>query len=388
MNKQRLLILVLLVIFFILMGKDIMPTKIEIHDLEIVDVIGLDTTENGVILSVFRSAPSKDEEDEKDKSKNTSAVVSVETSNYTDALKLLKTVTDKYISAWNTKYYLIGEETIKTDLKNVEDFLSRNYETSLTAKVYVTSSMTAKDFLNEMANNDVDLQQNLSNMEEDFLLKNQTKTVDIVDVIDMYLEDTMYGVIPKISVPEEKDKNVKLSFDGAVVLKDSNIVHSLNSKQMQELNFATKNIDYYSFKLLDKDSNNVILGGTDIHVKYNFNFSKEQEIKGINIDVKITCNIEEKHSDYSIYNSDEFDMLKNQIKEEITKHILSIIETSRKIDTDIIDLEKEFMYKHPYKHHKLENAWETLKKVPVTVSVECNIDTTYNILFSNIGQKE
>ena len=84
----------------------------------------------------------------------------------------------------------------------------------------------------------------------------------------MYLEDTMYGVIPKISVPEEKDKNVKLSFDGAVVLKDNNIVHSLNSKQMQELNFATKNIDYYSFKLLDKDSNNVILGGTDIHVKY------------------------------------------------------------------------------------------------------------------------
>ena len=121
MNKQRLLILVLLVIFFILMGKDIMPTKIEIHDLEIVDVIGLDTTENGVILSVFRSAPSKDE---KDKSKNTSAVVSVETSNYTDALKLLKTVTDKYISAWNTKYYLIGEETIKTDLKNVEDFFT------------------------------------------------------------------------------------------------------------------------------------------------------------------------------------------------------------------------------------------------------------------------
>ena len=115
MNKQRILILVLLVIFFILMGKDIMPTKIEIHDLEIVDVIGLDTTENGVILSVFRSAPSKDEEDEKDKSKNTSAVVSVEASNYTDALKLLKTVTDKYISAWNTKYYLIGEETIKTD---------------------------------------------------------------------------------------------------------------------------------------------------------------------------------------------------------------------------------------------------------------------------------
>lgn len=388
MNKKRIIILILLIVFFILMGKDIMPTKIEIHDLEIVDVIGLDTTENGVKLSVFRSAPSKDEEDEKDKSKNTSAVVSVEASNYTDALKLLKTVTDKYISAWNTKYYLIGEETIKTDLKNVEDFLSRNYETSLTAKVYVTSSMTAADFLKEMSNNDVDLQQNLSNMEEDFLLKNQTKTVDIIDVIDMYLEETMYGVIPKIAVPDEKEENIKLSFDGAVVLKDNKVVHSLDSKQMQEYNFATKNIDYYSFNLLDKEANNVILGGTDIRVKYDFKFSRTQELTGINIDVKLTCNIEEKHSDYSIYNADEFDTLKAQIKEEVTQDILAIIQTSREIDTDILDIEKEFMYQHPYKYRKMENAWNVLKEVPVLVTIECNIDTTYNILFSNIGQKE
>lgn len=388
MNKKRIVIFILLVIFFIIMGKDIMPTKIEIHDLEIVDVIGLDSTENGVKLSVFRSAPSKDEEDEKDKSKNTSAVVEVEASNYTDALKLLKTVTDKYISAWNTKYYLIGEETIKSDLKNVEDFLSRNYETSLTAKVYVTSSMTASKFLEEMSNNDVDLQQNLSNMEEDFLLKNQTKSVDIIDVIDMYLEDTMYGVISKIAVPEDKESSIKLSFDGAVVLNDNKVIHSLDNKQMQEYNFATKNIDYYSFKLLDKDSNNVILGGTDIQVKYDFEFLDGKNVSGINIDVKLTCNIEEKHSDYSIYNSGEFDILKEQIAKEITEAIEKIIQTSVKIDTDIIDLEKEFMNQHPYRHHDMDNAWDVLKKLPVTVNVECNIDTTYNILFSNIGQKE
>lgn len=392
MNKKFIIISALVVIFFIIMGKDIIPVRIEIDDLEVVDVIGIDTIESGVRISVFRSAPSKDEEDEKDTSKNTSRVVEVEAKNFTDALKLLKTVTDKYISAWNTKYYLIGEETAKSDLKDVEDFLSRNYETSLTAKLYITSGMTAAEFLEQMALNDIDVQENLSNMEEDFLLKNETREVDIVDVIDMYLDEGMHGIIPKILVLESEGEaeptKKKLDFDGAVVLKNDKAVCKLSGNEMKSYNLSTNNIEYYSFDLKDKEGNSIILGGSDIKVSYKFHFNENKDLSAINMKIKLTCNIEEKHSEYNIYNSEEFDNLKKQISTEITEGILAIIQISKDVDTDIIDLEKRLKYNNPYRYQKIENAWEVLKTLPINIDVECNIDTTYNILYSNSDQKE
>ena len=408
-TKLICIITFLALIICIFINLDLVPLRREISDLEIVMVAGMDKTEKGYEISFLKKKKQEansGDDTQSNESDSVTQVVSIEAENYDLAMRQLKTLTDKYITASHIKYFIIGEKTAEDDLTHVIDTIARGYQTRLNSKVYISKSMTAKEFLQKASKSDYNVQEKLKNMEDSFWNQRLSTPTDLTDVGNIFLSTKGDGIMATLNFEEKETldtKSVKIGeektneskdtekglfeFSGAALIKDMKLVDYLSSDEMTTANYILINnsVDLISIKYEDAV---VTFGLQNIKSDISFRFSKDDIVNEVIINIRYEANYEEADAVKPIFTLDMINYFNAKLNENVKSKVQNIINLEFEKDIDFLNLEKKLEFSNPYKYEKnRRDIMENFKKCKFSINVRGKIQTTYDVVESNIKQK-
>lgn len=402
-TKIICVIVTLALIICIFINLDLVPLRREISDIEIVMVAGMDKTENGYEISFLKKVDDESSDEKKEESSSSKTqVISIEAENYNLAMRQLKTLTDKYITVNHIKYYIIGENTARTDLPHTADTLARGYQTRLNSKVYIAKGMTAKEFLEKSSNSDYSVHEKLKNMEDSFWSQRLSTKSSLTDIGSIFLTDKGEGMIATLDFKSESENIEKVDsssgennkseqelfeFNGAALIKNMCLVDFLSSDDMTTANYllVKNSVDVISVK--DEESF-VTFGLQNINSKIKFNFDTEDIINEMTVTVTYEANYEEVNAEETIFTLDKIEFFKQRLDSEVKKKVENIIKVELEKGIDFLKFDDTLKFNNPYKYDKnTKDIINILKKAKININVDGKIQTTYDIIESNIKQK-
>lgn len=402
MKKYYYIIQVIVaLVVFSLIGMTTLPTKVDIENLEVVEIIGLDKTENKVKVTALlkESGESTGESSEQSSTSGTGyKTVAVESVSYSQAVDILRNVTDKYISLSHVKYYVIGEEVAQESLRDAVDYLSRTDDLESTSRIYIADNMSAEEFLKKVVDSKEDIVSNIEDKTSDLVARNSTVKVTVLDVLDMFLQDKIEGVIPYISVIqgensyfEEYDGKEKTTdsfgFESAGIVENMKVVSRLTGSEVMWYNMAKSDVQSIVIAVNMGEDESVVLNCN--REKYILSFDVNGEsIENINLKLEFIANIEEAKTSSPLFNSEYIKKVQENCQNEMKENVIAAIKKCIESGIDYMKLGDLFELRHPYVYRKIKNNFlEKLMQANINVDIEVSVNNTYDVMQSNIYQK-
>lgn len=401
MKKYILLSAIILLITFFYITEDVLPTRLEISDLEIIDVIGIDYIDDKPSITIIRNSLSKTSGSQSNESSNqtsTQNVVTISEQTFEGALELIQLLSDKYVSLAHVEYILIGEDAIKKGLDDITNFLGHSSRVEVNAYIYITEGTSASDFITKVHSDKYTIKDKLNNMMSDELNKSISTTVDIDNLLQISLRNKQDGVLPIIGILDKDSNKSKISdinnneyfsYKGLASLNKMKLYGYIDYMNTFGYNILNGKIDNYTMKV-DIEDGYIVVGLNNFKVdkQYKLNYKNIEEIcLEVNVDVKIqnfglNGNLITKYklSDYEKNINQKIELI---IKDSITQSYSSNI--------DYFYLEDDIYRYHPYKYRKIkkqynDNFFELIKKAELVVNVNSKVNTTYDIINTKNSQ--
>ncbi len=392
----------LVILIFTLIGKNTLPTRIDIENLEVVEIIGLDTTQKGVRITAIL----KDESGGQTNSKETSAgsenyrLISVESTTYSQTVDVLRSITDKYISLSHVKYYIVGDTTAQNSLRDVVDYLARTDDLESNAKLFISEDYTAQEFLKKVIEGKENIVNNIDDKESDIIASNYTVDITVLNIVDTFLQDKIEGLVPYISIVNEKvgeefvqkyysidEKSDVFGFVSVGILKDMKVVDKLSLEEIAGYNLAMGKAESTVEHVMMEENDGIVLNCNK--EKYSISFDTDKNnIKAINVYLKYIANIEEAHSNNKLFTTEYFKKIEENCESQIKKNVEEAFARCFKSGIDYMGLDRQFELRHPYIHRKIkDNFFEEVSKASINVKVEINLNNTYDVMQSNKFQR-
>lgn len=390
-----------IIIVFSMVGRNVFPTRIDIEYMEVVEIIGLDSTQEGVRITALLkdiNASSSESTDNADSSKY--KLVVADSATYSQAANTLRNITDKYISLNHIKYYIVGEPTAKSSLRDIVDYLSRTNDLESSAQILVSDETTAQDFLMKVVESEDDIVSNIDSTGNDLNSKNYTVKVTVLDIMDMFLQDKIQGVIPYISEIKEslqgnfaqeitegqETKNV-FAFKHLGIISEMKVVDKLFFDEIENYNLARGDADDLVILANISDDEKILVNCNK--EKYSMLFEVNgNSIEKIKIRTEYIANIEEVHSNTNVFNSEIFNNLQEFCERKTKDNIDTAINKCIESGIDYMNLCDAFERQHPYVYMKIkDNFLEELSKASIEVDARFSINNTYDVIHSNKFQK-
>lgn len=397
-KKYKIIIFALLISVLAIANSEILPTRTEITEIDIANVIGFDVYKEDYEMTILRTNSKNKTGNNIDQSSSLKEeTISTKGVSYVNDLMTIQDVSNKHLTTSHTNYYLIGEKSINTDLKHIIDFLARSYQTRLNANVYVAKGCTAKEFLQKVSKEDFVLSEKLENIEKDIDSQTITKITNITDVVNILLKKEMDGVLPVLLfVNKETDDlsanenniNYKAPFayDGLIVIKDAKVVGYLNKEETESYNYILKGVDDFHLYLKDKQVE-ICFGIKNMKTNIKFDISKEKEIQKIIFKTEFKSSFEEVKASIDVFSKQNTNRYEKMQEEIVKKRIEKIIAISKDLNVDFLELERQLKINNPYKYVKMKgDIWEKIKNADIEVIVDSNLKTTFDIIETNKGQ--
>lgn len=405
MKKYYFVILTLIVfVVFSLVGMTTLPTKVDIENLEVVEIIGLDKTENGVsVTAILKNSGSQSENSGEQEASTTSKykAVTVESYSYSQAVDILRNITDKYISLSHVKYYIVGEPTAQDSLRNVVDYLSRTDDLESTSRLYISENFTAQEFLKKVVDSGEDIVSNIEDKTSDLVTRNNTIKVTVLDVLNMFLQDKIQGVVPYISVIDKANEILAFEkydsseqttdtfgFKTVGIINDMMIVDSLSEDEIIWYNMVLAEVQSAVMQVNIANNESVVLNCN--REKHKLSFDVDNDIvTRVNLNLEFIANIEEAHTSEKLFTREYISKIQKLCTEKMEANISAAIKQCIESGIDYMNLGSFFELEHPYVYVKLkDNFLESLKNADVKVNIQISLNNTYDVMQSNIYQKE
>lgn len=406
-TKIILAITIIGIMIVVLFNSELMPLRRDIANTEIVMVAGLDKVEGGYMITLLKRNQSSSDSSGSTSSADTgeSKVIYMTADSYSMALRQLQTTTDKFLTASHIKYFIIGEETLKTDIEHVTDAIARGYQTRLNSKIYIAKGMSAKEFLEKASKLDFKVAEKISNMEENFWLSSASVETSIVDLGHITFSERGDGLVDTLefydSSMEEEENNegsgsengsteqavTSFTYGGAAVIANNVLIEYLTTEQTIFANYILKEDNVNVIKVYDEEyfvSFRVEKLNTDIKFKFNEN----DVITEMVIDVEFQADYEETNAEVPIFTQDKIDYFENKLNDKVEEQIREIINTQIEKGVDFLNLSQSLEFSHPFKYESNKGDFiDLLKNCKITINGNGKIQTTYDIIDSNEHQK-
>lgn len=393
MRKKSIIFIFIVVIFiFLEWGNLIIPLSLEISDVEVTELIGMDlpTTGDFSISVIF----SGDEEE----GKNNERLVTINSDSFTAALRGLQNYEDKIFIGSHVRDIIIGEELAKNNMNIWLDFASKSSDIRSNSNVYIAKEMTSTELFSTTLENEYSISDRIFNIVRDSRFDNEARKVRLLDVMDMFLDESRIGVIPCITtvkngerqiadytIEREPDSDIsRIELAGYGIINGGKLVGYLNSNE-------TDGYDYVN-NLINEDALTVIKDGEEYGVdlinsktKFYFEFSNDDLTKII-IKTDTKNYIAETSSGENIFahNVNEIEKLEDEI---IANKIRTVIDRAQSEKIDFIEIGKKLEFKHPYKWRQIKDKWdEIFPNVPVEIEVNSKINREYDMLSTSNEQ--
>lgn len=406
-TKIILIIVIAGLVIVALFNTKLMPLRREISDMEIILIAGLDKVgDEYMITFIKRNQSSNPSEGDGEQTSTGSQVISMTADSYSVALRQLQTTTDKFTTASHIKYYIVGEETLKTDFVHITDAIARGYQTRLNSKIYMAKGMTAKEFLEKASKLEFKVEEKLRNMENSFWEKSSSVDTDILDFGHISFSDTGEGLIDTLEFYATADENKKdnmessvggkeeqtkdkisFGFGPAAIITDCKLSGFLTKEQTKIANYLL-NEDNVNVSTVYYKENFVVFRIEQLKSKINFGFDENDVLNEIIIDVTFKANYEETNATVPIFTENMIEYFEKELNNKIVKEINEIIELEKEKNIDFLYIREKLELMHPYKYQKNKEKFiEYLKNSKITINSKGRIQTTYDIVESNKRQE-
>lgn len=408
MRTKIILIIVAIGLFIVLvLNSKLMPLRREISDMEIILIAGLDKVgDEYMITFIKRNQSSSPSAGDGEDSSSGSQVISMTADSYSVALRQLQTTTDKFTTASHIKYYIVGEETLKTDFVHITDAIARGYQTRLNSKIYMARDMTAKEFLEKASKLEFKIEEKLRNMENSFWEKSSSVDTDILDFGHISFSKNGVGLIDTLefyaTADEEKKDNMESSVGGkeeetkdkisfgfgpAAVISNCKLAGFLTKDETKIANYIL-NEDNVDVSTVYYKGNFVVFRIEELKSKISFKFDKKDILNEVIIEVTFNANYEETNAIIPIFTENMIQYFEDELNDKIVNKINEIITLQKQKEIDFLNFEDKLGFIHPYKYEKNKDRFmEYFKNSKITVNSKGRIQTTYDIVESNKRQE-
>lgn len=418
MKKYYIIVqLIIILILFVLIGKNVIPTKVDIEYLEVVEIVGLDELEDEVNVSVLLKQQGQSSGDEEaQKGGSNGKILTVKSATYSQAIDIIRTITEKYIVINHARYYIIGEPTAKKNLQNVVDYLARTDETIVMSRVLISEGTTAEDFLNTVNKSGIDIVKNLEEASLDVNAKNFTTDTTIIDLVNIFLQDEIVGVIPYVSLfnqdipqfavkledgskeaseqqsgetgKEKQSNNANVfGYMSVGIIDNMKVVEKISMKEVEAYNIILGNVDNIVVLIRPEENEKVVLTCDTEERKIRFNV-KNNNIEKMSVNLKYECDLDEVKTNKQLFTLERFNKFQNMVEETVKKEVEEIIIKSFESNLDFMRLGEMFERQHPYVYLEIKDEFfNKLSKARIEVDVDCTINNTFDVMETNKYQR-
>ncbi len=392
-NKFNALIITIIVVILAGWGEYIIPRRLDISHIQVVEVAGLDYDKNAVLSLVFVPHTGIKNEDKKQSEIN-EKYVTVSGDTFAETIQGIQHYEDHIFVASHLKNIILGEKLAQNNLREAIDFIGKDDNFRLNSKVYIAKEMSASDIFREGIDNNYVLSERIDKLSLNKKGHTDVRTVEVIDVMKMLLSDSGTGVIPCIQIVENgepqladyyietsEDEKYRVEFLGYGVISDGKLVEYLGKDESNGYDYVKNLIDedYISVEL-----NGVKLGIALIASKANILFDFDNnDLRKIIIKIKTNNYILENATGQNIFDNDvkPIEELEN---EKIRNVIMSTVDYSKQIGIDFLNIGETLKFYHPYKWRAISDSWnEIFKNVKFEVLVDSEINNGYGILAIN-----
>jgi len=397
-NMIRNIILIIMVLLLITSSTGcksrFLPTRREIDDLQLVQVLGVDKSEENpeeimITLASKRltdgSSQNSDKTTEGHGSSGTKKAL-IETARgktIFEAIRNVQTHSDKTIFWGHTGYFLIGEEAAKENINKFIDFITRDHEFRIDAKIFIVKGSTAKELMEEINKTEYFIYDKLTSLGKslEFLsISEEMKVSDLMRFFDIHHSSARVPCIELVT--RENEKNAKIhdiDFYGYSIFKDLKLVGFIGRDISRGVNFITNNITSSIIVVKDPLGQNISLEIIQSNTNVIPHFIGDT-LKEITIKVKVLSNLGEVQSQIEAINENLIHYMEQQQSEIIKKEIEDVIQLVLELKSDCLEICDKIRVSRPIKWHKIENQWmEIISTVKINVQVESKIERTYEL---------
>lgn len=419
-NKLRVILIILLVFVLIQWNKKLMRNRIEITDLELVRVIGLDNeTKNNAQITFVRNKlnPSKSSSNSNEESSDSSGSnvssssatqtkqdaslsITIGGKTFNEIFRKAQTYTEKEIPGGHIDYFLIGEKTATTDIIETTDFIAGDSELRYSGRVYIVKGSSAREFLSQTVGLDYKLADKLDNMEVESKEMSYVSKFAFTDLLKAITKEDKICLVPTIELisldndaeaketegeksgghgdsnTDKNNMNIDFDFSGYGILKDKKIVKFLTTKQSLACNIIMNKFNSTILNITKDADEIVALGIKSSNTNMKFEFDGD-DLKKVIINNQFLSEFEEATPNML----DSIEFLEKSQSDIIKSNLEDIIQTSKDIGIDFLQISDCLKTKHPYKYGKIKDNWnEVWKNVDVEVIVESKIRRAYDVI--------
>ena len=390
--KKIILILISVIIAFVGVP-NIMPTRVEMNHIEIVRIMGIDRADDGNVqvtwvrnyanneggggIGAMEEAGNGEEGGEAGVAESAavadppSNTISRTSPTVAGAIAELRRAMEREVPSGHIEFILIGESAVQHDILKYIDYLSRDTDARLSAKVYFVREGSANELLNSIPP-DFILTEKLSNLSRNSGASVISSEKTLADFLRKISSDLGDGIVPNVQLVEVNGQKI-VRFSGYTIIENRRFAGYMGTSAARGYNLIRQNSPggYMNIRYHD---NYASLRINNFNTRINFIFDGNHLER-----VQITTNIDAKLSEAQTIQNASITELESLTTSHIREQIGNAVYLSQQYRSDFLNLSEQIRLRHPYRWAQIRENWrETLAITPIEVVVTTNIVPTHS----------
>ena len=291
--------------------------------------------------------------------------------------------TKKYIFFGHTANYLVGEAAAEHDLSACLEYVERGFDIRLDTNLFIVRGDTAEAAIAGASEKGEGVTEHLLALEKDVQILSENRIVDCGEAAEELAADgctivTAVSLWENENVPVgENKKGVQVV--GSAVIKDGRLAGYADVDAARGITLLTNRFISDAAELPDGKGSYMAVELTKGKTEYSAKFG-DDGIEKIVIRAKLRGSISEMESPVDIYDERVVSEVERVLAKRELERIVNVIELSRRLDADFLELERELELKHPGRlRSALESGGLPVEDHEIEVEVEVEVERSYEL---------
>ena len=385
MKKIKALTILLLCVFCIMFLSSCEKPGTELSELMIMQGIGIDF-ENGeyvVTVEILNNEQSGSPGGD-GTSENKTKIYSATGKSVSLALRRLTEKSGNEPLFAHNRVIVLGEKTIKNDLRNVIDFFERDYDSRASQLICLAKSSSAEAIIRAELLKDGVKSEILENMLNEGYNNSVIPRTRIIDAVN-HLEDSTSGLcIPAVSV-QKNGENENYILDGCGVFgENGEFLKYISPEASEGISFLNNSVKkgYITAELSHNGKATLLINKS----KTTFEITEKDGILNYNLKIKLSCDLDEVEEQESF--ADDTEIL-NAIKEGVGESVCKRVENAfislqNEPSSDVVRFGKRLRLDNLGLYNSYKDEWnEEFTEIKLSVTVDTTIRRIGEETFNN-----
>ncbi len=347
----------------------------EIEQMRVIQAMGIDSDENGVKLSLA-SAGGKN-------SQTVPAILSGSGNSISTALQRIRNYScEESLFCAHVGHILIGDEAARRGIESILSYICHSSEIRVDLPVYVLTNSSANKAMDGAGNDKKGITEILQAVQSALSERGESHIFTAAELIRaMERNGSALVCALEFAPASESDTENTAAIYGYGIFKDYSLIQLIDKENSIGVGFLLNKVGICDVIVKDLNGDNVTLEIDKGSSKITPIWSEDGELIAIDVQADVNAAVLEISGKSSNLDDPRYeDQLIAQLEAEVSKRISSVLQLSKKLGADFLDLSGRVEYAAPGKYKKAVTDFAyLLPNLEMRISVRGKLSHTYDI---------